>query len=218
MGNFLTLSKISLLDLYIYRGDYFDGFSFLPQNADGSVIDLSTAVIDAEIVFNGQTLTSFNYRIESTGSVKFWLTNAQTTLLPKRFAGSCVSGIECWNPPYFDNKGQELPIFDIRIIQLIKAGDIGTITVGAGSDKVITTLSPHFLGSQEIVTLTGSGVAGLNAIAYSNPVIESSTAIRLTGTSGVSGTAGSGGILYLTKVDTLCAGRIITTANVSTAL
>jgi hypothetical protein len=97
MSVFVATSLAPQIDLRLLRRDYFDGASLLLQDADGVPYDLANVQVCASIFKNTQWLwhgraSNFSLNIEEqeplrNGTVRLWLSSAQTALVWDAAAG-----------------------------------------------------------------------------------------------------------------------------------
>lgn len=224
MSSFLYTSLSPVIDLYILRRDYFDGFNVLLQNEDGTAIDLSDAEVKASIWKRStagtvELITAFNVQEQEplrSGQARLWLSSAQTAAVWDAALEIGASNIsQVFFPSAYasanneDTLASSSIIWDVRIRK--KEEVAALVSVGAGS---FTTQTSHGLGATEEIVFIGTSQSSINYngtspiytnltnVTYIPPY--SFTVPSLSGTTD----AAIGGSVYRLKQDTVAAGTV----------
>lgn len=224
MSSFLYTSLTPVINLYILRRDYFDGFSLLLQDDDGASFDLSEAEVSASIWKRTtagavEQITAFNVQeLEPlrNGQARLWLSSTQTAAVwdaALEIGASNISQVFFPNAYASENKEDTLAsapiIWDVRIRK--KEEVAALVSASAGS---FITQTSHGLGATEQIAFVGTNQSSIN---YSGtaPVYTNLTNISYTppytftvpSLSGITDAA-IGGSVYRLKQDTVVAGTV----------
>jgi len=151
------------VDLALLRRDYFDGFSLLLQDEDGTPCDLREVEVCASVwktTASGTTeqVVSINTEKETpftAGRVRFWLSSAQNDQLWEAAQYGAPSGI--FFPSHYVNECRPSLFWDARIEKKEAVADL----VSASNGTFITQTN-HGLGSSERIVFQNTAQASIN--------------------------------------------------------
>ena len=225
MSVFLATSLAPQIDLRLLRRDYFDGVSLLLQDADGVPYDLANVQVCASIFKNTtsgtvEQVTSLNIEEQEplrNGTVRLWLSSAQTALVWDAAAGVGPANIsQAFFPSAYtaENSSDFLPNsvlgWDLRIERKEEIADLVSISAGT-----FISQTNHGLGATERVLFEGTAQASINyngtgARIYSNLTnitYAPPYSFTIASLSGITDAA-PGGSVYRLKQDTVVAGSV----------
>lgn len=226
MTTFLSTAPIPQIDIHVVRRDFFDGFTLLLQDADGTPFDLNFVQVCASIWKKPDSgvvsqVTSFNVeKLEpyTNGQVRLWLTSSQTALVWD--AASELAQFNTMNSDFFpnaysaanqgDTSGSSSLVWDARIERQESVSNLISVTSG-----VFITQLNHTLAASERVVFSGTSVSGINYNRTSARIYSSLTGISYVAPYGFTVSALSGitsnplgGSVYRLKQDTVAAGNV----------
>ena len=222
MSTPIPFSITPRVDLDLLRRDYFDGFSLLLQDEDGTPFDLSEVEVCSSVwktTASGTTeqVVSINTEKQTpfrSGRVRFWLSSAQNDALWEAAQSAAASGI--FFPTHYVNECRPSLFWDARIEKKEVVADL----VSASNGTFISQIN-HGLGSsdrivfqntaQASINYNGTGAriySGLTSLSYQPPF-----SFTISSLSGVTDSA-IGGSVYRLRQDTVVGGLV----NVGTTL
>ena len=224
MSTFLYTSISPVLDIYILRRDFFDGFTLLLQDEDGLPLDFSETQVRASIwkrTASGTTeqITAFNVQEQEplrNGQARLWLTAAQTAAVwdaALEIGSSAISQAFFPNAYLVENKESTIElspiIWDVRIKKQEEASALVSVTNGS-----FITQTSHGLGATDGLAFIGTANSSINYTG-TGPIFSDLTNISYTppysftvpSLSGITDAA-IGGSVYRLKQDTVAAGTV----------
>lgn len=224
MSTFLYTSISPVIDIYILRRDFFDGFTLLLQDEDGLPLDFSETQVRASIwkrTASGTTeqITEFNVQEQEplrNGQARLWLTAAQTASVwdaALEIGASSISQAFFPNAYLAENKESTIEsspiIWDVRIKKQEEAAAL--VSVANGS---FITQTSHGLGATDGLAFIGTANLSINYTG-TGPIFSDLTNISYTAPysftvpslSGITDAA-IGGSVYRLKQDTVAAGTV----------
>ena len=225
MSTFLATNLAPQIDLRLLRRDYFDGVSLLLQDADGVPYDLANVQVCASIFKNTisgtvEQVTSLNIEEQEplrNGTVRLWLSSAQTALVWDAAAGvGTVNISQAFFPSAYtaENSSDFLPNsvlgWDVRVERKEQIADLVSISAGT-----FVSQTNHGLGATERVVFGGTTQASINYNGTSARIYSNLTNIAylppysftIASLSGITNAA-PGGSVYRLKQDTVVAGSV----------
>jgi hypothetical protein len=225
MSVFVATSLAPQIDLRLLRRDYFDGASLLLQDADGVPYDLANVQVCASIFKNTisgtvEQVTSLNIEEQEplrNGTVRLWLSSAQTALVWDAAAGvGTVNISQAFFPTAYtienssDSLATSLLSWDLRIERKEEIADLVSISAGT-----FVSQTNHGLGATERVIFEGTAQSSINYNGTSARIYSNLTGITyappysftIASLSGITDAA-PGGSVYRLKQDTVVAGSV----------
>lgn len=225
MSIFVATNLAPQIDLRLLRRDFFDGFSLLLQDADGSPVDLTNVVVCSSVwkrasAGSVQQITSFNIEKQeplNAGRIRLWLSSAQTAAIWDVALGVGPSNLsQAFFPSAYtaENTQDSLaasPIsWDIRIEKEEFLSDL----VSASGGTFISQLN-HGLASSERVIFRDTTEASINYDGTSSRIYTGLTnlsylppySFQILALAGITNAA-IGGSVYRLKQDTVAAGSV----------
>jgi hypothetical protein len=225
MSVFVATSLAPQIDISLLRRDYFDGVSFLLQDADGVPYDLTDVQICSAVwkrtgSNTADLVTSFNVEEQEplrNGIVKLWLSSTQTALIWDAAAGAGPSNIsQAFFPSAYtiENSSDSLAAsalsWDLRIEKKEQIADLVSISAGT-----FVSQTNHGLGATERVIFENTAQSSINYNGTSARIYTNLTGITyappysftIASLSGVTNAA-PGGSVYRLKQDTVVAGSV----------
>ena len=225
MSTFLATNLAPQIDLRLLRRDYFDGVSLLLQDADGVPYDLANVQVCASIFKNTtsgtvEQVTSLNIEEQEplrNGTVRLWLSSAQTALVWDAAAGvGTVNISQAFFPSAYtaENSSDFLPnsvlSWDVRVEEKEQIADLVSISAGT-----FVSQTNHGLGATERVIFESTAQSSINyngtgARIYSNltnVTYAPPYSFTIASLSGITDAA-PGGSVYRLKQDTVVAGSV----------
>jgi hypothetical protein len=229
MSTFLYNSISPVINIYILRRDYFDGFNILLQDEDGLPFDLNVAKVQASVwkrTASGtvEEITPFNVQEQEplrNGQARLWLTAEQTKMIWDASLETTSSSIsQSFFPNAYSVENNQDTIASAPIVwdvRVQKQEEVG-ILVSANGGSFITQTS-HGLGATDDLAFVGTSESSINydgtAPIYSN--LTSITYVppysfTVPVLSGITNAA-IGGSVYRLKQDTVAAGTVFVGAT-----
>ena len=225
MSTFLATNLAPQIDLRLLRRDYFDGVSLLLQDADGVPYDLANVQVCASIFKNTisgtvEQVTSLNIEEQEplrNGTVRLWLSSAQTALVWDAAAGvGTVNISQAFFPSAYtaENSSDFLPNsvlgWDVRVERKEQIADLVSISAGT-----FVSQTNHGLGATERVIFEGTAQSSINYNGTSARIYSNLTNVTyappysftIASLSGITDAA-PGGSVYRLKQDTVVAGSV----------
>jgi len=229
MSSFLYTSISPVINIYILRRDYFDGFSVLLQDEDGVPLDLSVTRVQASVwkrTASGTTeeITAFNVQEQEplrNGLARLWLTAAQTKTIwdaSLEIASSSINQAFFPNAYSAENSEDTVAsspiVWDVRI----KKQEEAAVLVSANAGSFVTQTS-HGLGATDGLAFVGTSESSINyngtAPVYSdltNITYVPPYSFTVPALSGITNAA-IGGSVYRLKQDTVAGGSVFVGAT-----
>lgn len=223
MSAFLPTNIIPQIDLQLLRRDYFDGFSLLLQQKDGTPYDLNNVQVCASIwktTISGTTALLMNFNAEEqeplkAGRVRLWLSSSQTNELWDALQYSAPSGT--FFPTAYLSQSRPLLSWDIRIETEEELADL--VSVSAGT---FISQTNHTLGATERVIFRGTAQSSINYNSTSARIYSSLSGITyeppysftIASLAGITSAAIGGSVSRL-KQDTVVGGNIVVGTTLS---
>jgi hypothetical protein len=225
MSVFVATSLAPQIDIRLLRRDFFDGVSLLLQDADGVPYDLTDVQVCSAIwkrtgSNTADLVTSFNVEEEEplrNGTVRLWLSSAQTALVWDAAAGFGPANIsQAFFPSAYtsenssDSLANSILSWDLRIERKEEIADL--VSVSAGT---FISQTNHGLGATERVVFEGTTQSSINYNGTSARIYSNLTNITyappysftIASLSGITDAA-LGGSVYRLKQDTVVAGSV----------
>jgi hypothetical protein len=225
MSVFVATSLAPQIDIRLLRRDFFDGVSLLLQDADGVPYDLADVQVCSAIwkrtgSNTADLVTSLNVEEEEplrNGTVRLWLSSAQTALVWDAAAGLGPASIsQAFFPSAYtaenssDSLASSVLSWDLRIERKEEIADL--VSVSAGT---FISQTNHGLGATERVVFEGTAQSSINYDGTSARIYSNLTNITyappysftIASLSGITDAA-LGGSVYRLKQDTVVAGSV----------
>jgi hypothetical protein len=228
MSTFLSTSIIPQIDLYILRRDFFDGFSLLLQDGDGSPFDLSKVQVCASVWkknSDGSTSQISTLNIEeqeplNAGRVRLWLSSSQTAAIWDAYGGTTSVGGTFFPSAYAAGESSFASsplIWDVRTEKEEELADLVSVSGGTFISQI-----NHGLGATERVIFRSTAQSSINYDDTSARIYSNLTSITyappysftIASLSGVTDAA-IGGSVYRLKQDTVVAGSVVVGTTLS---
>jgi hypothetical protein len=216
MTAFLATSIAPRVNIQLLRRDFFDGFSILLQDEDGTPFNLEEVTICASVwksTTSGTTekILDFNTELQeplSAGRIRLWLTSFQTNQLWTELQSIQPEGV--FFPSAYTEQIRPTLFWEARIER--EEEITGLISASGGT---FITQSNHGLASSERVIFNGTEQSSINYDGTSARVYSGLTDISylapytftIPALSGVTNAA-IGGSVYRLKQDTVVAGSV----------
>ena len=225
MSVFVATSLAPQIDLRLLRRDFFDGVSLLLQDADGVPYDLTDVQVCSAIwkrtgSNTADLVTSFNVEEEEplrNGTVRLWLSSAQTALVWDAAAGFGPANIsQAFFPSAYtsenssDSLANSILSWDLRIERKEEIADLVSVSGGT-----FISQTNHGLGATERVVFEGTAQSSIDYNGTSARIYSNLTNITyappysftIASLSGITDAA-LGGSVYRLKQDTVVAGSV----------
>ena len=221
MSAFLSTSIIPRVNLTLLRRDFFEGFGLLLQDEDGLPLNLNEVTVCAS-VWKRNSASSYTQiavmNVEkqqpfTAGSVRFWLSSAQTAAIWDEAEGGENIGTSFFPSAYTAEASLDVGsslFWDVRTEKEDELTDLVSVTAGT----FVTQLN-HGLGATERVIFRGTAQSSINYNNTSARIYTDLTNISylapysftIAALSGVTN-GGLGGSVYRLKQDTVVAGNV----------
>lgn len=228
MSAFLPTNIVPQIALQLLRRDYFDGFSLLLQQEDGTPYDLRNVQVCAsawkrQADSSYSLLTNFNVEEQeplTAGRIRLWLSSTQTALLWDNYDQSSTVGGAFFPSAYANSASlfQSSSLFwDVRIEKEEELTDL--VSVSAGT---FISQTNHTLGATERVIFRDTAQSSINYNNTSARIYSSLSGITyeppysftIASLSGITNAAIGGSVSRL-KQDTVVGGNIVVGTTLS---
>jgi hypothetical protein len=223
MSAFISTNSAAEVNLYLLRRDYFDGFSLLLQDSNGTPLDLNEVQVCASVwksTTSGTVEQVLSINVEeqeplNAGRIRLWLSSAQSAALWDAAQYVVASGV--FFPSAYASQVRPFLSWDVRIEQEESVADLVSVSAGAFISQTNHTLAASERvvfrdTNQSSINYNGTTAriyTGLTGISYQPPY-----AFTVPALSGITDAA-IGGTAYRLKQDTVVAGSVIVGTTLS---
>lgn len=228
MSTFLATNIVPQINLQLLRRDYFDGFSLLLQQADGTPYDLNNVQVCASAwQRNNDSSYSLliNFNVEEqepldAGRIRLWLSSAQTALLWDAYGQQISTGGAFFPSAYSTSLSaftSSSLFWDARIETQEQLANLVSVSGGT-----FISQTNHTLGSTERVIFKNTAQSSINYNNTSARIYSSLSGITyiapysftIASLSGITDAA-VGGTVSRLKQDTVAGGNIVVGTTLS---
>jgi hypothetical protein len=223
MSAFVSTNNVTEVNLQLLRRDYFDGFSLLLQDADGTPFDLNNVQVCASVwksTASGTVEQVLAINVEEqeplrAGRVRLWLSSAQSAALWDAAQYTVASGV--FFPSAYTSQARPFLSWDVRIEKEEEVADLVSVASG-----VFVSQTNHTLAASERVIFSDTAQSSINYNGTSARIYSNLTNISyqppygftVPALSGITDAA-IGGSVYRLKQDTVVAGSVVVGTTLS---